>query len=246
MLDRLHGAGLLGSGMIGDPDPYTAAVNALELFRVDDVVISTLPDERSGWMRSNLIERVRRRHLGAGRARGRRPPGPRPRPRPHSEEHDGGSQRRARMPSTTARRPNRSSRVEPQLLGMLLFIISEVMVFGAFFTAYFFIRIAQGDPWPAPGTQLPVAVAGVNTAILVSSSFTMHWAQTSIKKGNRFGLKAGILTTFLLGCTFLFIQINEYANIGFAPQDAPSRRSSTRSPACTARTCSSACCCCCS
>jgi cytochrome c oxidase subunit III len=114
---------------------------------------------------------------------------------------------------------NKSSRVETQLLGMLLFIISEVMIFGAFFTAYFFIRVAQGDPWPAPGTHLPVEVAGVNTAILVSSSFTLHWAQTSIKNGNRFGLKAGMLTTFLLGCTFLFIQINEYANIGFAPQD---------------------------
>jgi len=114
---------------------------------------------------------------------------------------------------------HRSSRVEPQLLGMLLFIISEVMVFGAFFTAYFFIRVSQGDPWPAPGTTLPVAVAGVNTAILWSSSFTMHWAQTSIKNGNRFGLKAGILSTFLLGSTFLFVQINEYANIGFAPQD---------------------------
>jgi hypothetical protein len=59
MLDRLAGAELLGSGMIGDPDPYTAAIYALELFRVDDVVISTLPDERSGWLRSNLIERVR-------------------------------------------------------------------------------------------------------------------------------------------------------------------------------------------
>jgi cytochrome c oxidase subunit III len=114
---------------------------------------------------------------------------------------------------------NVSSRAEPQLLGMLLFIISEVMVFGAFFTAYFFIRVAQGDPWPAPGTHLPVEVAGVNTAILVSSSMTMHWAQTAIKNGNRLGLKAGMLTTFLLGCTFLFIQINEYANIGFAPQD---------------------------
>jgi hypothetical protein len=59
MLDRLRAAGLLGAGMIGDPDPYTAALNALELFRVDDVVISTLPDERSGWLRANLIERVR-------------------------------------------------------------------------------------------------------------------------------------------------------------------------------------------
>jgi cytochrome c oxidase subunit 3 len=114
---------------------------------------------------------------------------------------------------------HRSSRVDPQVLGMLLFIVSEVMVFGAFFTAYFFIRVANGDPWPAPGTKLPVEVAGFNTAILVSSSFTMHWAQTSIKNGNRFGLKAGIVSTFLLGCTFLFVQINEYANIGFSPQD---------------------------
>src|SRR5579859_4187138 len=114
---------------------------------------------------------------------------------------------------------HRSSRVEPQLLGMLLFIISEVMVFGAFFTAYFFIRIGEGNPWPAPGTKLPVSVALVNTFILISSSFTVHWAQSAIRSGNRFGLKAGILTTFLLGATFLFIQINEYANIGFAPQD---------------------------
>ena len=59
---------------------------------------------------------------------------------------------------------------------MLLFIISEVMVFGAFFTAYFFIRVVNGDHWPADGTELPKLVAGVNTAILLSSSFTMHWA----------------------------------------------------------------------
>jgi hypothetical protein len=59
MLDRLQQAGLVGSGMIGDPDPYTAVMNALELFRVDDLVISTLPGERSGWLRSNLLERVR-------------------------------------------------------------------------------------------------------------------------------------------------------------------------------------------
>ena len=115
---------------------------------------------------------------------------------------------------------NRSSRVEPQLLGMLLFIISEIMVFGAFFTAYFFIRIVQGEQWPAEGTELPKLIAGVNTAILLSSSLTMHWAQTSVKNGNRFGLQAGITTTFLLGATFLFIQINEYVHIGFAPSDS--------------------------
>jgi len=59
MLERLDAAGLLSAGMIGAPDPYTAVMNALELFNVDDIVISTLPGERSGWMRSQLIERVR-------------------------------------------------------------------------------------------------------------------------------------------------------------------------------------------
>ncbi len=115
---------------------------------------------------------------------------------------------------------NRSSRVDAELLGMLLFIVSEIMVFGAFFTAYFFIRIVQGNEWPAEGTHLPVAIAGVNTAILLSSSLTMHWAQTSIKNGNRLGLKAGMVATFALGLTFLFIQVNEYVHIGFAPHDS--------------------------
>jgi cytochrome c oxidase subunit III len=115
---------------------------------------------------------------------------------------------------------NRSSRIEPQLLGMLLFIISEIMIFGAFFTAYFFIRVVQGDPWPAPGTHIPVGVAAFNTCILLSSSVTLHWAETSIKNGNRNGLKAGILSTLFLGMTFLFVQINEYVHLGFAPKDS--------------------------
>ena len=115
---------------------------------------------------------------------------------------------------------NRSSRVDPQVLGMLLFIISEVMVFGAFFTAYFFIRVVQGDQWfPFQGHDLPKVVAGVNTCILVSSSFTMHWALEGAKRNNRMALQAGILSTFLLGLTFLFIQVNEYIHIGFAPHD---------------------------
>jgi cytochrome c oxidase subunit 3 len=115
---------------------------------------------------------------------------------------------------------HRSSRVESPTLGMLLFIISEVMIFGAFFTAYFFIRVVTKDPWPAHGTTLPEAVAGVNTAILVSSSLTIHWALVSVRKGNRFGLKAGMVATFLLGASFLAIQVNEYIHIGFAPQDS--------------------------
>jgi cytochrome c oxidase subunit 3 len=114
---------------------------------------------------------------------------------------------------------HRSSRVDHRELGMYLFIISEIMVFGAFFTAYFFIRVVGGAPWPASGTELPKLIAGVNTCVLVSSSFSMHWALESIKSNNRWGLKAGMVTTFLLGLTFLFVQINEYVHVGFSPQD---------------------------
>jgi hypothetical protein len=51
-------AGLIASGMLGDPDPFLAAINALDMFTVDKVVISTLPGERSRWVRTDLVERV--------------------------------------------------------------------------------------------------------------------------------------------------------------------------------------------
>jgi cytochrome c oxidase subunit 3 len=115
---------------------------------------------------------------------------------------------------------NVSSRVEAQFLGMLLFIISEVMLFGAFFTAYFFIRVVgEADWFPFDRFELPVGIAAVNTAILLSSSFTMHFALEGARNENRNALRVGILTTFLLGLTFLTIQVNEYVHLGFAPAD---------------------------
>src|SRR5258708_25850680 len=48
----------------------------------------------------------------------------------------------------------------------------------------------------------------------------MLWALTLIKNGNRFGMQAGITSTFLLGLTFLFVQLNEYVHIGFSPRDS--------------------------
>jgi cytochrome c oxidase subunit 3 len=116
---------------------------------------------------------------------------------------------------------NRSSRLEPPVLGMFLFIASEAMLFGAFFTAYFFVRVVNpdADPWPLPPFHLPKLVAGINTAILLTSSFTMHWALQSIKRGNRSGLKAGLVLTFFMGLSFLITQMIEYAHVGFTPAD---------------------------
>jgi cytochrome c oxidase subunit 3 len=55
--------------------------------------------------------------------------------------------------------------------------------------------------------------------VLVTSSFTIHWSLQSIKRGNRFGMQAGLVVTFLLGLTFLLTQIREYSRIGFATRD---------------------------
>ncbi len=116
---------------------------------------------------------------------------------------------------------HQSSRVDARTLGMFLFIGSEIMLFGSFFAMYFFIRVVNpsAQPWPPKPFHLPVYVATINTAILVTSSFTMHWALQSIKRGNRRGLQAGLTLTFLMGLTFLLTQIREYSRIGFAPHD---------------------------
>lgn len=113
-----------------------------------------------------------------------------------------------------------STRMNLQVLGILLFIISEVMLFGSFFTALFFDRVvANTGPWPPNGFELPVRVAAVNTLILLSSSFTMHYALRSIRNEDRRGMKIGLVVTFLLGATFLASQIREYFSAGFAIHD---------------------------
>jgi cytochrome c oxidase subunit III len=115
---------------------------------------------------------------------------------------------------------NQSSRVDSATLGMLLFIASEIMLFGSFFTIYFFVRVVNDAPvWPPEGFHLPVYVAGVNTVILLTSSFTMHWALQAIKRGNRIGLQAGLVLTLALGLVFLLTQAREYSRVGFSPSD---------------------------
>lgn len=130
----------------------------------------------------------------------------------HAEAHDHGH---GHMPVANA-----SVKFNRELFGMGLFIFSEVMLFASFFTAYFFIRVVQGQPWMPEGQELPVAVAGANSVILLSSSLTMHWALEGIKNNNRQALKTGLLLTVLLGATFLGVQISEYAHLGFLPKDS--------------------------
>lgn len=60
LLARLRDEGIPATGGIGDPDPFTAVMNALQFYRVDEIVISTLPKMRSRWLRGDLVGRVQR------------------------------------------------------------------------------------------------------------------------------------------------------------------------------------------
>jgi len=122
--------------------------------------------------------------------------------------------------------PSRMSQIRPGILTMVFFLGSEVMLFASFFAAYFFIRFNIATEWPplkSDGSEhihFPLLITGINTLILVSSSFTIHWGEHRFKHyGDRKGLERGLLVTMFLGATFLVIQLNEYAHLNFNPQD---------------------------
>ncbi|MSO44031.1 MAG: heme-copper oxidase subunit III [Thermoleophilia bacterium] len=128
--------------------------------------------------------------------------------------------------ATTAHSPGKTGHgLNAPLIAMLLFIGSEIMLFASLFTAYFFIRYGvANEQWPplrADGEpfELPVLLTGINTLILVGSSFTLWWGEKRLAAGDSQGLIRGLWVTILMGATFLLIQLNEYAHLGFTPQD---------------------------
>jgi hypothetical protein len=58
LISSLDEHGIVAAGMIGDPDPYTATMNAVHYFHLSQIVISTLPHDTSKWMADKLVERV--------------------------------------------------------------------------------------------------------------------------------------------------------------------------------------------
>jgi cytochrome c oxidase subunit 3 len=100
--------------------------------------------------------------------------------------------------------------ISTSLLGMVLFIASEVMFFGGLFGAYFTIRSAA-PRWPPEGTpHLTTWYAAVLTAILVSSSVTMQFGVWAIRKNDSRRLMLWLAVSLLLGLCFLAGQANEY------------------------------------
>jgi len=100
------------------------------------------------------------------------------------------------------------------ILGMLLFITSEVMFFSGLFAAYFSTRAHElgTQPWQNGQALLnPLSLILVATIILISSSFTCQFAVWAIRRGDRTGFLRNIAITFVLGIVFLLLQAYDYS-----------------------------------
>jgi len=119
------------------------------------------------------------------------------------------------------------------ILGMILFICSEVMFFSGLFAAYFSVR-ASTVHWPPGAAEgVPEALAerfnlhaepwfaAALTIILVTSSFTCQFAVWAIRRNDRTGLVRNIAVTLVLGIVFLLGQAYDYSTIGFGISDTP-------------------------
>ena len=105
------------------------------------------------------------------------------------------------------------------LLGMVLFIASEVMFFGGLFAAYFNIR-ADAKEWPPAGLEhLHATLPGIFTVVLVLSSVTMHMGVLAIRRGDTKALARWVGVTLFLGLVFLSGQIYDYSTLEFTIRD---------------------------
>ena len=102
------------------------------------------------------------------------------------------------------------------LLAVKLGILSEVMLFGALFAAYFVIR-SESPGWPpVAGLERPaLLLPGLNMLLLVASSGTMQWTVRSARSGDQSRIARWIRLTLLLGAIFIIIQGYEFATSGF-------------------------------
>ncbi|OLZ41033.1 cox-type terminal oxidase subunit III [Natrinema saccharevitans] len=90
----------------------------------------------------------------------------------------------------------------------LLFLVTDVSTFGALFVYYAFVRVGAWPPAELP--PLVGSLVAVNTAILVASSVTFHYAHTALEAGTRRRFLGLLWTTLALGIVFLAGQAYEY------------------------------------
>jgi cytochrome c oxidase subunit 3 len=102
-----------------------------------------------------------------------------------------------------------------RLFGILVFLFAEGMIFLGLFTAYLTFRAVTPNWRPEGASDLELLLPGINTLILIASSFVIHNADTAIKQNNVQGLRTWFAVTALMGATFLTGQVYEYFHLDF-------------------------------
>ncbi|MGL5194516.1 MAG: cytochrome c oxidase subunit 3 [Chroococcales cyanobacterium] len=106
-----------------------------------------------------------------------------------------------------------------RIFGIIMFLVAESMIFLGLFAAYLTFRSVTPD-WPPEGTpEMELLLPGVNTIILISSSFVMNRGNAAIKKNDVKGLRFWFGLTALMGAVFLAGQLYEYFHTGFGLAD---------------------------
>ena len=100
---------------------------------------------------------------------------------------------------------------EASILGMWIFLVTEIMFFGGLFMAYIVYRWMYPEAWASASNHLNVAMGGGNTLVLICSSVTMVLAVRAAQTGSRRGQIHWLIWTILLGTTFLVVKYFEYA-----------------------------------
>ena len=116
--------------------------------------------------------------------------------------------------ATTTSPSHHEEHKDLRVWGLLTFLISESLMFGGFFATYLFFR-GSTEVWPPEGTEVELLVPTINTIILVSSSFVIHFGDTAIKKNNVQGMQFWYIVTALMGVIFLAGQVYEYMTLGY-------------------------------
>ena len=110
-------------------------------------------------------------------------------------------------------------------IGMVLFIVTEVMFFFSFFWAYFHSSLAPsieiGCVWPPRGIDTfdPWLIPLLNTAVLVLSGFTITWSHISILFNNYDQTNISLILTIILAIYFTILQLCEYIEANFDISD---------------------------
>ena len=102
---------------------------------------------------------------------------------------------------------------------MVTVILNESVVFASLLASYFYIRF-NSVLWPPQGVKRPeLVLSSINTLILIGSSLVLLWAAGGLRQENGMRLRIGLAIAFLMGILFLGIQIYEYTQLEFLPQE---------------------------